>query len=216
MHRPYCTPPKSALLALLLLFATGASAAAQPILSVRGNVGASFFQAPSLEEELLNSGTDLGIEADVWVYRGLAVTVQGNYDQFTLNQQTAQLFALDGVTLGDLSFTSGSLGLRYTFLNDGDAHPYIAGGVGVYHVRRTDGRTYVAGGAPGSEPDAETTQRGFHVAAGANFRLDDTYAVFFEPRYVFLSSTSDGILGAGTETPRYFTLRLGLDVRLWQ
>lgn len=213
---------------LLVVFVCAAglasTALAQPVsspdprVSLRGNVGASFFQSPATEQDLLNSGTDLGVGVDVWVYRGLSVSMQAGYAQFTLNQENARI--LSGVgryRAGDLSLLSGSIGLRYTLRTDSDAHPYVLAGVGLYRGKQSDSRFY--GGEEGLQP-AETktsTQRGFHLALGANLRLDDTYAVFLEPRLTFVEAKQDGFLISTqeTETPRYFTLRLGLDVRLW-
>jgi opacity protein-like surface antigen len=206
------------LLVCALAGGLASTAAAQPAVHLRGNVGASFFQSPGVEQDLLNSGTDLGLAADIRVYRGLSVSLQGTYDQFTLNQENAQILSGGGqFRAGDLSLLGGSLGVRYTLQNDSDAHPYVLAGVGLYRGQQTDSQFY---GAPGGDEPAATKtsiQRGFHLALGSNFRLDDTYAVFVEPRFTFIEGKSDGFLIStqDTETPRYFTLRLGLDVRLW-
>jgi hypothetical protein len=175
--------------------------------SVRGNVGASFFRSPDLQSEILNSGTNLGLEAGVRVYRGLAFTVGGGYDRFTLNEENVQLFAERG---GDWSFLSGTVGLRYTYLNGSDAHPYLAVGAGRYQLRSTNRQRVSEGELVPVSEQAQETRNGLHVALGSVFRLDDTYAVFFEPRYVFYD------LGAGIgNTVRYFTLQLGVDVQLF-
>jgi hypothetical protein len=50
---------------------------------------------------------------------------------------------------------------------------------------------------------------GLHLALGSLFRLDDTYALFFEPRYVFYD-ISERLTGA----QRYASLRLGVEVQL--
>lgn len=207
---------------LLLVFSLAgglvSTAAAQPNVHLRGNVGASFFQSPGVEQDLLNSGTDLALGVDADVYRGFSVTLQGEYDQFTLNQENAQILSGGGrFRAGDLSLIGGSLGLRYTLQNDSDAHPYAVGGIGLYRGRQTDSRFYGAEG--GEEPAAKKTsiQGGYYLALGTNFRLDDTFAVFLEPRFTFINAESDSFLisSQDTETPRYFTLRLGVDVRVW-
>jgi len=207
------------LLLLLIGLAWAGSVSAQPAVSLRGNVGATFLQSPELEQQIFNSGVDAGLAMDVEVYRGFSVTIHGAYDQFTLNRETAQRIGGGTVRVGDLSFLSGSIGLRYTFQNDSDAQPYVAAGVGLYQARQTNQGTFGSGeGATGAVVARSATREGFHVAAGANFRLDDTYAVFFEPRYVFVTPGPDGFLitDRGDEDPRYFALRLGLDVQLWR
>jgi len=197
---------RTAALALLLVVGTAGVAGAQPTLSVRGNVGASFFQSPETTSLILNSGTNLGVEAEVRVYRGLGLTFGAAYDGFTFNEENARLYSRSG---GDLSFLGGSVGLRYTFLNATDAHPYVAVGGGFYRGRVTDrkqvtseGELVDAGGETGF------TEETAYLGIGSLFRLDDTYAVFAEPRYTFFD------LGSGlTGELRYFSLRLGVDVQ---
>ena len=198
---------RSAFLAFVLVLGLSVSAAAQPTISVRGNVGASFFRSPDALSEALHSGVDLGLGAGIRVYRGLSVTVRGGYDQFTLNEETARLY--QQIEVGDLSFLSGSIGLRYTYTNDSDAHPYGAIGVGVYRASSSNRKQFSQGQLIQEQPKQVTTELGAHLAIGSLFRLDDTYAVFFEPRYVFynLAENRGG-------TIRYFTLRLGVDVTL--
>lgn len=194
------------------------TAAAQSTVSLRGNVGASFFQSPGVEQDLLNSGTDLGLGLDVAVYRGISVVLEGGYDRFTLNQENAEILSGAGrFRAGDLSLLGGSLGVRYTLENESDAHPYLMAGIGLYRGTQTDSRFYGAEGGQESASTKTSIQRGFHLALGSNFRLDDTYTVFAEPRFTFIKGKSDGFLIStqDTEMPRFFTLRLGLDVRLW-
>lgn len=192
---------------LLLLVGTGAAAWAQPTVSVRGNVGAAFFRSPDLTSQLLNSGTNLGLEADVRVYRGFSITLGGAYDSFTLNEQNARLYQQSG---GDLSFLGGEVSLRYTYFNDSDAHPYVATGVGLYRGQLTDRVRFTEEGDRVEVPEqVRFNEEGLHLALGSVFRLDDTYAVFAEPRYVIFDF-SEGLGNA----LRYFTLRLGVDVQL--
>jgi len=206
------TPPGLSLvrgcsLALLLILGSVGVTVAQPTFSVRGNVGASFFRSPDATSSVLNSGTNLGLETEVRVYRGFGLAVGVAYDTFTLNEVNAQIYGREG---GDLSFLGGTLGLRYTFRNDSDAHPYVTLGGGVYRALVSDRKQVTE---EGNLVDADGTlsirQEGAYVAAGARFRLDDTYAVFGEPRYTFF----DVDRGVGNSL-RYFTLRLGVDVQL--
>jgi opacity protein-like surface antigen len=201
---------RSTALVFGLVLALSTGAAAQPTISVRGNVGASFFRSPDFTSEILHSGVDLGLGAGVRINRAVSITVRGGYDQFTLNRENLQAITQGlEVTRGDVSFLSGSLGFRYTYLNESDAHPYGSMGVGLYRLKRSN-RTFFRDGQP-VEPrgDVSETKLGLHLAVGSLFRLDDTYAVFFEPRYVFYD-LEDSITG----NLRYFTLRLGVDVQL--
>lgn len=176
---------------------------------MRGNVGATFFRSPDVLSETLHSGVNVGVGGAIRVYRGLAITAQGGYAQFALNEETARIFQ-QSVEVGDFSFVNGSLGLRYTYLNDSDAHPYVSTGVGRYRLTQSDRKVLEEGEFVELPSDKTFTDLGMHFAIGALFRLDDRYAVFFEPRYVFYD------LSQGLESSlRYFTLRLGVDVQLW-
>lgn len=204
---------RPALLACALLVVWGTQAAAQPTVSVRGNVGASFFRAPETVSQTLHSGVDLGLGAGVRVYRGLSIDVRGGYDQFSVNEENLRALSQGprSVTRGDVSFLSGSLGIRYTYLNDSDAHPYGSIGIGAYQLRSSDRRVFEGGEVVNRREDATETEMGLHLAVGSLFRLDDTYAVYFEPRYVFYNVGGENNLSGEF---RYFTLRLGIDVRL--
>ena len=190
------------------------SATAQPTVSVRGNVGAAFFQSPDGLNNVLNSGIDLGLEAGIELYRGVELVLQGNYDRFTLNGDNVGLIdeeltvesTVDG---GDFNVLNGSIGLRYTLRNQSDAHPYVSGGVGTYQTVFARTRS-----DQGDEifPRIATTNRGVHVAIGSTFRINDTYAFFFEPRLVIVN-TEDSELNTSTST-RYVTARFGVDLRL--
>ena len=198
------------LIVLGLVFSTRVSA--QPAVSVRGNVGAAFFQSPEGLNNVLNSGVDLGLEAGLEVYDGLEVVLQGNFDRFTQNGDTYALLPSTDVSVeeevegGDLNVLNGTVGVRYTLKNQSDAHPYVAGGVGLYRTAFAETRV-----SQGEELQSElvNTERGFHVAVGSNFRVDETYGVFFEPRYVFV-----GTDGLDLQTRiRYVTVRLGMEVQ---
>jgi len=206
----YVPAARTYTLSLLLLIVGGVvgHAAAQPAVSVRGNVGASFFRGPDLTQQLLHSGANVGAEVDLHVGGGFAVTLGGMYDGFTLNEENARLRQRGG---SDVSFVGGSLGIRYTFRNRTDAHPYLALGGGLYQRRITNRKQYDSQAqALMSVEERETSfEEGVHLGLGSLFRVDDTYAVFVEPRYTFFN-VSEGV----GEANRYFTVRLGMDVRL--
>lgn len=205
ISRLYYSAACTLLLGVTLAFGTSTPAVAQSV-SIRGNVGATFFRSPETTRRILHSGSDLGLEVSLRLTRGLSVTMEGTYDSFTLNEENAQLYNQDG---SDKSFLGGALGLRYTLVNSTDAHPYLALGGGIYKVRNTN-RKQVRDNALISDGNGlETVEEGMHIALGSLFRIDDTYAVFAEPRYVFFDFNQ----GVG-DAVRYFTLRLGMDVTL--
>ncbi|WP_263788388.1 porin family protein [Salinibacter grassmerensis] len=203
---------RTAALLIVLGLVLSTRVSAQPAVSVRGNVGAAFFQSPEGLNTVLNSGVDLGLEAGLEVYSGLEVVLQGSYDRFTQNGDTYALLPNTNVSVeeeiegGALNVLNGTVGLRYTLRNQSDAHPYVAGGIGVYQTMLAETR-----GSQDEKLQSElaTTERGFHVAIGSNFRIDETYGVFFEPRYVVVN-TEDSDLQTGI---RYVTVRLGVDVQ---
>lgn len=195
-------------LVVVIVLALGSigPATAQTV-SVRGNVGAAFFRSPELTRQLLHSGSNLGVEASLRVTRGLSITMEGTYDSFTLNEENALLYNRGG---SDKSFLGGALGLRYTLVNSSDAHPYIGVGGGIYKVRNTDRKRYTENEQlTSASKSLENVEEGAHIALGSLFRINETYAVFAEPRYVFF----DFNRGIG-DAVRYFTLRLGMDVTL--
>ncbi|MBB4061916.1 hypothetical protein GGP80_002805 [Salinibacter ruber] len=199
------------LIVLGLVFSTRVSA--QPAVSVRGNVGAAFFQSPEGLNNILNSGVDLGLEAGLEVYDGLEVVLQGSYDRFTLNSDNVALLD-DNLSVGTsveggaLNLINGTVGLRYTLKNQSDAHPYVAGGIGLYRTELAEARVRQGENVL---PERSTRGRGFHLAIGSNFRVDETYGVFFEPRYVVVD-TGGSDLQTGDST-RYVTIRLGVEVQ---
>ena len=199
------------LIVLGLVFSTRVSA--QPAVSVRGNVGAAFFQSPEGLNNVLNSGVDLGLEAGLEVYDGLEVVLQGSYDRFTLNSDNVALLD-DNLSVGAsveggaLNLINGTVGLRYTLKNQSDAHPYVAGGIGLYRTELAEARVRQGENVL---PERSTRGRGFHLAIGSNFRVDETYGVFFEPRYVVVD-TGGSDLQTGDST-RYVTVRLGVEVQ---
>ncbi|MCS3650784.1 opacity protein-like surface antigen [Salinibacter ruber] len=198
-------------LGLGLVFSTRVSA--QPAVSVRGNVGAAFFQSPEGLNNILNSGVDLGLEAGLEVYDGLEVVLQGSYDRFTLNSDNVALLD-DNLSVGTsveggaLNLINGTVGLRYTLKNQSDAHPYVAGGIGLYRTELAEARVRQGENVL---PERSTRGRGFHLAIGSNFRVNETYGVFFEPRYVVVD-TGGSDLQTGDST-RYVTVRLGVEVQ---
>lgn len=196
---------RTTLLTCVLVLGTSIGAVAQPTISVRGNVGASFFQSPELLGEALHSGVDLGVGAGVRVYRGVSLTVRGGLDRFTLNERNFRRIGFSKG--GDVSFLSGSLGLRYTYENETDAHPYLSIGVGRYRQQVSNLREPQNGELVEKGGSRTETALGSHLALGSLVRLNDTYALFFESRYVFYD-VSEKVTGA----QRYFTLRVGMNV----
>ena len=191
----------------------GTRASAQPAVSVRGNVGAAFFQSPEGLNNVLNSGVDLGLGAGLEVYDGLEVVLQGSYDRFTLNSDNVALLDDNlpvgtSVEGGALNLINGTVGLRYTLKNQSDAHPYVAGGIGLYRTELAEARVRQGENVL---PERSTRGRGFHLAIGSNFRVNETYGVFFEPRYVVVD-TGGSDLQTGDST-RYVTIRLGVEVQ---
>lgn len=197
---------RTTLLTCVLVLGTSIGAVAQPTISVRGNVGASFFQSPELLGEALHSGVDLGVGAGVRVYRGISLTVRGGLDRFTLNERNFRQIGFSKG--GDVSFLSGSLGLRYTYENETDAHPYLSTGVGRYQQRVSNRRAPQNGELVKKDGSRTDSALGSHLALGSLLRLNDTYALFFESRYVFYD-----VAESVTGTQRYFTLRLGVDLK---
>lgn len=203
-----------ALLTVFLAIVFSTSVAAQPTVSVRGNVGAAFFQSPEGLDTVLNSGVNLGLGAGVEVYRGLEIVVQGSYDRFTFNGDNFALLSEDlpvgsEVDGGALNVLNATLGLRYTFQNPSDAHPYVAGGGGLY--RSVLEQAYIEQRAE-PLPRQATTGKGFHAAVGTNFHIDETYSFFFEPRLVIVDTAGSELDTNGST--RYVTLRIGLDMTL--
>lgn len=210
---------RTALLVLFLTLLMSTGVEAQPAVSVRGNVGAAFFQSPRGLNTILNSGTDLGLGVGIQIYRGLELEVEGSYDHFTLNGDNVALFSRNlqvgpssRVEGGDYSYLNASIGMRYVYQNGSSAHPYLLSGVGIYRSVVRETKVYQGGRLVQSASTRSLVSTGFHLAMGINFRIDDTYSVFFEPRYVVVN-TSDEEFGIGRSS-RYVPVRLGLDVRL--
>lgn len=181
-------------------------------------MGAAFFQSPSTLNEFLDSGFDLGLETGIRVYRGLDIVVQGGYDRFSLNEDNFAL-RFEEVAVGDRSRIEGgnlyllnvALGLRYVFLNDSDVRPYITSGVGLYRSAITERDIFQDGILLHTESRKGMISRGVHVGMGMNFHVNDTYVVFFEPRYVFVQTTNRAF---GFESfTRFVPVRLGLEMR---
>jgi len=208
-----------ALLAIALALFAGTRAEAQPDISLRGNVGAAFFQSPEGLNSVLNSGIDLGLGASVRLYGGLELILQGGYDEFTLNENQIAFFeeklevgSSSKVEGGDLNLLNATVGLRYVFRNEGSAQPYISSGIGIYRTRIARVRAFQDGQSVGQVPERSTSDVGVHFALGVDFRINDSYTFFFEPRYVLVSADEQE-LEVRTST-RYIPVRLGLEVTL--
>lgn len=209
---------RTSLFVLLFALLFSGSALAQPTVSVRGNVGAAFFQSPTSLNTVLDSGFDLGLETGIRLYGGLELALQGSYDRFSLNEDNAVLLDQNlslgnGSTVegGDLYLLNVALGLRYILLRESDVRPYVTGGVGFYRSAITQANIFQEGILVESESRKGTTSTGIHVGVGMNFHVNDTYIVFFEPRYVIVQTTSREF-GFGSFT-RFVPVRLGLEMR---
>lgn len=204
-------------LAGVLTLILSGSVMAQPTLSVRGNVGAAFLQGPNSLNAVMNSGIDLGVEGSIQVYKGLEFFVQGSYDRFTLNEDNVLLnqnvLPGDGsrVEGGNFYFLNATAGVRYIFIHDGSAHPYVTAGTGLYRTTVTEFEVYHDGVLqnPDTGERQTTTSKGMHLGLGVNFQIDDTYSVFFEPRYVVVYNRDVGL----ASSTRYIPVRIGLDLR---
>ncbi len=205
---------RAVVLIFFLAFFLGTGVKAQPSVSVQGNVGAAFFQSPSGLSDILNSGVNLEFGTGVQVYEGLEVVLQGSYDRFTLNGDNLTLFNQNlpveaEVEGGAFTLLNATLGLRYTLQNQGSAHPYVSGGMGIYRTTLSEARISQSNE---TLPGRATTGKGYHATLGTKFQIDETYSFFFGPRYVIVD-TNESELQTSTST-RYVTLRLGVEVQL--
>ncbi|PSQ63469.1 MAG: hypothetical protein BRD27_00810 [Bacteroidetes bacterium QH_10_64_19] len=210
-----------AILFVFFPFLIASSAVAQPEVSVRGDVGAAFFQSPEGLNTVLDPGTNLGLGASVQMTRGLELVLEGSYDQFTFNGDTFGSFT-DGLSIGsevkggDLKVQNVTVGLRYTLENQSDAHPYIAGGIGLY--RSVLERANISQ-IDQSLPRQTATTKGYHAAIGSRFLINETCSFFFEPRFVIVDAggsevqTETPIRYVATTSTRYVTVLIGVDVR---
>lgn len=202
---------------VFFVFLLGTGAVAQPSVSLRGNVGAAFFQSPEGLNDVLNPGTNLGAGVGIQLYEGLEIVVQGSYDRFTFNEENyaiapgSEASVQEGVDTegGDLNVVNGTIGLRYTLQNRGDAHPYVSGGIGRYRTLFERGIVRQTGETLSR---IVTTRRGYHLAAGAAFQVNETYSFFFEPRYVIINTANTEV--SRNSSTRYVTIRLGLELDL--
>lgn len=197
-------PCRQAILFVVVFAFSGLGTATAQTVSIQGNVGATFFRSPEPIKKILHSGSNLGLGANLHVTRGLSLTLEGTYNSFALNEDNARIYSRNGA---DQSFLGAAAGLRYTFVNGSDAHPYVAFGGGLYQLRTSNHQEI--GNGRGDAVTEDEVQEGIHLALGTQFRLNETYALFLEPRYVFF----DAGTGLGSAT-RYFTLQLGLDRQL--
>lgn len=210
---------RTVLLAAVLALIFSGRVLAQPTVSVRGNVGAAFLQGPNSLNTVFNSGVDLGLETGIQLYEGLELVVQGSYDRFSLNEDNVllnrDLRPGEGAWVegGDFYFLNASVGLRYMFVHQGNAHPYITAGTGLYRTTFTEFKVFHNGTLQNADSGNRQvlTSSGMHVGLGVNFQIDETYSFFFEPRYVVVF-TDDNDLGLTTSL-RYVPFRLGLDMR---
>lgn len=208
-----------AFLFVCLTVLTVGSAVAQPSVSVRGNVGAAFFRSPNGLQNILNSGVDVGLGLNIQFYRGLEVFAEGGYDEFSLNGDNVSILdenlrvgSSSDVQGGEYQLLNASLGLRYVLINKADAEPYLSASVGIFRSAIAETDIYQSGRLVREAEGRTTTGLGVQLAAGVDFKINETYSFFFEPRYVIVD-TDDQDFGLGTTT-RFVPVRLGLDVAL--
>ncbi len=222
------------LVAVALLLST-AAAEAQPIVNVRGHGAASWFRSPTEQRSLVDSGFELGLGVGVEVLRGLEVTLEGTFDRFPGNENQlvlnlANLFPNPRIRPdgGDVQAWSAALGMRYTYVNDTPAQPYVAasGSYSAYSAQQAD--VFVDDALFRRAPRAEAMAFGYQVAVGVSFRINDRYAFFVEPRYVVAYTSDQRVvfdfqdgrqavqLVTGRDEPiKFVPVRLGLQFRPW-
>jgi opacity protein-like surface antigen len=218
--------------------------ATAPILNVRGHAAASWFQSPNGQGALVDPGFELGLGTGWEVWNGLEVTLEGTFSRYAGNENElvlnlANLFPGEALRSagGDVETWAGAVGLRYTYVGESPAHPYVAAAVGyyAYSAQRADVFQATDGGEVliRRAPAADLTAYGYQLAIGVSFQLSDRYAFFVEPRLVVARTSNDRRVfnctitacdGTG-ESDRFVTVRdqstqlvpvrLGLRFRPW-
>ncbi len=215
-------------------------------ISLRAGGGGLVLTRPDDLDAFLGSGTNLMVDLSVQplsiAFPGLEVVTTSTFDRFTLNESDLLILyspniaeAVATIDDGDLSFFTGSLGLRYTIVDaDIPSRPYATFGVGMYHYRYRPG---VFLGEDGDTIEAETsngeivplegdevisTALGWNAGFGLDFKITDTYGFFIEAQYVVVRNGEYGnaitngpsfALGNDTTT-RYYPIRFGATIRL--
>jgi len=220
-----------------------ATALAQRI-TLRAGGGGQVLTRPDDLDTYLGSGTNLMLDLSVQPFSmsfpGLEVVTTSTFDRFTLNESDLLIFyppditaAVSDIDGGDLSFYTGSIGLRYTIVNsDIPSKPYVTFGAGMYHyryrpgvflneegntieVRTTDGEILALEGE-----EIISTALGWNAGIGLDFDITDTYGFFVEAQYVVVRNGEygDAITDVRTfgddATTRYYPIRFGATIRL--
>jgi hypothetical protein len=219
------------------------SAFAQNI-TLRAGGGGQVLTRPDVLDNYLGSGTSLMLDVSLQPFStsfpALEVVTTSTFDRFTLNESDLLIFYAPEVTRavaniedGDLSFFTGSAGLRYTIVDaDIPSKPYFTAAGGFYHYQYRPATFLNASGNPvelqttdGTAVRFEgneviSTALGWNVGFGLDFKITDTYGFFVEAQYVVIYNENYG--DAVTDLPSirnvertsYYPIRFGATIRL--
>jgi len=219
---------------------------APPVLSqsvsLRAGAGGLVLTRPNDLDTFLGSGTDLMLDLSLQPFSasfpGLEISTTGTFDRFTTNESDLLIFfprvqdQVDEIDNGDLSFFTGSLGLRYTVVSaDIPSKPYVTAGIGMYHYRyrpgtfldengntvtdNLDGNVFTLDGN-----EIISTALGWNAGFGLDFSVNDTYGFFVEAQYVVVQNGEYGraittVRSVESEdVTRYYPVRFGVTIRL--
>lgn len=228
------------LVCCLTLFAV-APALSQRV-SLRAGAGGLVLTRPNDLDAFLGSGTDLMLDLSLQPFSasfpGLEISTIGTFDRFTTNESDLLIFyptvqgQVDDIDDGDLSFFTGSLGLRYTIVSaDIPSKPYVTAGIGMYHYRYRPGRFLDERGNVVRQElngnvfllegdEVISTALGWNAGFGLDFSINDTYGFFVEAQYVVVRNGEYGraittVMGmSNDEVTRYYPVRFGASIRL--
>lgn len=219
---------------------------ATPVLSqsvsLRAGAGGLVLTRPNDLDTFLGSGTDLMLDLSLQPFSasfpGFEISTIGTFDRFTTNESDLLIFfprvqnQVDDIDNGDLSFFTGSLGLRYTIVNaDIPSKPYVTAGIGMYHYRYRPGTFLDENGNIVTDSfdgtvftldgdEVISTALGWNAGVGLDFSVNDTYGFFVEAQYVVVRNGEYGqaittIRSVETEdVTRYYPVRFGVTIRL--
>lgn len=212
-------------------------------ITLRAGGGGQVLTRPDVLDLYLGSGTNLMLDVSVQPFSasfpGLEVVTTSTFDRFTLNESDLLIFYTEDVTNevtnienGDLSFFTGSFGLRYTIVeSDIPSKPYATFGGGVYHYRYRAATFLNETGNPvpatfGEERvllegrEVISTALGWNAGFGLDFDVTDTYGFFVEAQYVvvyngdYANSPTDLPSTQNIEKTSYYPIRFGATIRL--
>lgn len=232
---------------LILVFAVLAMESATVLaqrISLRAGGGGLVMTRPDDLDAFLGSGTNLMLDLSVQPlstsFPGLEIVTESTFDRFTTNESDLLIFYpnevledVESIDGADLSFFTGSLGLRYTLVNaDIPSKPYISLGAGVYHYQYRPSTFFDANGVVVQTQNADgdlvalegeeviNTAFGWKAGLGLDFDVNETYGFFIEAQYVVVRNGEYGeaITDVRTfgidETTRYYPIRFGATIRL--